>query len=263
MLSHETAAHLHGIPTPWRPWLRLDPLGDAVGTAAPVHLTVPAGTQRIRREGLMDHRRRLPPEHITELHGLRVTTLERTWLDLCSLGSPWHLPDLVAAGDHCVKRPWSSAGRLRPLTTPALLQRALLQAGRFKGIRPARAALDLVRVGADSPAETRVRLALIDAGLPEPQLQLRIDPDDPFSPEADLGYRDLRLSIQYDGATHRTPGQQTRDARRERYCLERGWLPVRLTVDDEREDFRALITLVRRRRREAATRSGRRSLPPQ
>ncbi|MDY6054587.1 hypothetical protein [Micrococcus sp.] len=250
VLSHETAAHLHGMPLPWRPWLRADRDGALPSTVPPVHLTLPRGTRRIRRDGIMDHRRPLPAEHVTVLHGLRVTTLERTWLDLCSLGSPWQLEDLVAAGDHCLKRPWTPAGRLPPLATPDSLQRTLQQMGRFVGRSAAREAIELVRVGADSPTETQVRLSLIEAGLPEPELQLVIDPSDPRSPEADLGYRSLRLAIQYDGVTHLTPEQQARDARRERYCQERAWLAVRVTHDDRREGFAGLIALVRRRRRE-------------
>ena len=253
VLSHETAAHLHGIPTPSRPWRPPDDAGLPRDAAAPVHLTLPRGSRRIRRPGLVDHRRRLDPAHVTTVHGLRVTTLERTWLDLCALGFPWRLEDLVAAGDHCVKRPWTPQGRLPPLSTPDALARTLREVGRFSGIRTARAALDLVRVGADSPPETRLRLALVDAGLPEPELQAPIHPADPRSPEADLAYRSLRLCLQYDGAGHRTPDQQTRDSRRERYAAAHGWDTWRATVHDLREGFASLVGEVRRRRAAAGT----------
>ena len=248
VLSHETAAHLHGLPTPAHPWLRRHPDGTVRERVPPVHLSLPPGTRRVRREGVMDHRRRLPEESLTWIHGLRTTAPERTWLDLCALGAPWTLEHLVAAGDHAVRHPWTPAGRAAPSATPASLQRALDAAGSFTGVVRARAALELVRVGADSPAETWLRLALVDAGLGEPALQVPIDPADPSSPVADLAYPELRLALQYDGAHHRTPEQQARDARRERYCLERAWLPVRVTAADRREGFRSVAETVRRRR---------------
>ena len=34
------------------------------------------------------------------VHGLRATTPERTWADLCTRGAPWTPEDLIAAGDH-------------------------------------------------------------------------------------------------------------------------------------------------------------------
>ena len=60
-------------------------------------------------------------------------------------------------------------------------------------------------------------------------------------------YRDARIALQYDGAAHRTPEQQARDARREAYCLERDWLPLRCTQEDLREGFTRVIGVVRRR----------------
>ena len=89
--------------------------------------------------------------------------------------------------------PWSPEGRRSPRTTTAALRSALLRAGRFKGVRTARAALELVRVGADSPQETALRLALLHAGLPEPELQLVLHPGRARSPDADLGWRQWRL----------------------------------------------------------------------
>lgn len=248
VLSHETAAHLHGIPMPHAPWLHRDPSGYRTSDLPPVHITVPKGTKRIRRSGVVDHRRKLDARHVTEVHGLRVTTLERTWLDLCALGYPWLLDDLVAAGDHLVKHPWHPGGRLPPLSTVEQIRQAVDQVGQFKGKRLAKDALELVRVGADAAPETKLRLALLRAGLPEPELQCPIDPDDEDSPETDLGYEDCRLAMQYEGAGHRTAEQQTRDVRRDRYAAERGWRTLKANVDDQREGFRSFIRQVRRHR---------------
>lgn len=163
-----------------RAWRRRDPATGELEADPPVHLTVARGTRRVRRAGLMDHRRPLVPEFVTHVHGLRVTTVERTWLDLCSLTPPWTFEDLVAAGDHAVRHPWTPAGRTGPATTIAALRSALRASGRFHGRPAAREALDSVRVGADSPPETRLRLALV----------------------ADLAYRHVRLALQYDAPRH-------------------------------------------------------------
>ena len=190
VLSHETAAHLHGLPMPARAWRRRDPATGELEADPPVHLTVARGTRRVRRAGLLDHRRPLAPEFVTHVHGLRAS-------------------------------------------------------GRFHGRPAAREALDSVRVGADSPPETRLRLALVAGGLPEPELQAALEPGDPFSPVADLAYRHVRLALQYDGAGHRTREQQARDARRDRYGQARGWTTLRVTWADGREDFRGVVAVVR------------------
>ena len=117
----------------------------------PVHLTVARGTRRVRRAGLMDHRRPLAPEFVTLVHGLRVTTVDRTWLDLCSLTPPWTFEDLVAAGDHAVRHPWTPAGRTDPATTIAALRSALHASGRFHG----RPAARIVPEADNKAAETR------------------------------------------------------------------------------------------------------------
>ena len=102
----------------------------------------------------------------------------------------------------------------------------------------AREAAALIRPGADSAPETFLRLALAAAGLPEPELQLRIVPDDPFSPAADLGYRRQRVAIQYDGGHHLTREQQSRDNRRDESFNAAGWRYFKFNADDLADDFR-------------------------
>lgn len=241
VVSHLSAALVHGLPVPSR---ALD--GPAGGL---LHLTVPPETERVRRPGVRDHRHRLPTGHVVEVRGLRVTSLERTWVDLCTVPG-MRLEDLVVAGDRVVRRPWTPHGRLPADATVVSLRRALDERGRFRGVVLARQALELVRVGADSPPETLLRLALLDAGCGEPALQHRLDPRDPSSPEADLAYPELLLALQYDGAHHRTREQQARDARRERRAASAGWRTLCVTADDLADDFQEVIADVRRRRRD-------------
>ena len=238
VLSHETAAHLHGLPLP---------PGGATRRAA-VEITLHRGTARARIPGVMEHRRPLPAGHVTSVLGLRVTTPERTWLDLCSIGHPWDEASLVSAGDHLVRHPWSPRGRRPPITTVTALHEAMRPLGRFVGRPRATAALERVRVGADSPQETRLRLELVEAGLGEPTLQHVFDPGRRDAPEADLWFEDCRLVLQYDGEVHRSAEQHARDARRDQYYAERGQMTLHVTGRDVGEGYARVIEAVLRRR---------------
>lgn len=234
-VSHQSAAHLYRIPLPARLW------------SGTLHVTGPTTGCRSRREPITGHRRPLRAADVTVRHGIRVTTPERTWLDVASLLGAHEVDDLVVAGDHLVGYPWVEGGRGAPVTTPQRLRKALHHTGRFKGIRLARAALPWIRVGADSPPETKLRLALITAGLPEPVLQASADAAATPGFTADLAYPQWRIALQYDGQHHRTPYQQTLDALRDQYFVDRGWVVLRVTSHDARDGFRRVVALVRRR----------------
>jgi hypothetical protein len=118
----------------------------------------------------------------------------------------------------------------------------------MKGVEKARLALDEMRVGADSFPETFLRLALLDARLPEPELQLRLDPHDDRSPAADLGYRRFRIAVQYDGAHHLTREQQSRDNRRDEAFRSAGWSYFKVNADDLAENFEGVIGHIKRAR---------------
>lgn len=116
----------------------------------------------------------------------------------------------------------------------------------LQGIVRARAALDMMRVGSDSGPETLLRLAMCDAGLPEPELQLPLRPERPSSPTADLGYRRRRLAVQYDGGHHTLPAQILSDRRRDKAFEAAGWIVVILTKDDLADGFaNATATITR------------------
>ena len=237
VVSHVSAALWHGLPLPPR-------LARPTG----LHLTFDrsARTHRTDLGGVVSHRVRLPSDHVLELpDGQRVTTAARTWFDLAGMLRPHEVDWLIAAGDHLVRPPWTPTGRADPVATVPELSEALARCRGRPGVRLARAALAEVRVGADSPPETFLRLALIRAGLPEPELQVAVDPADPASPVVDLGYLAARLALQYDGAGHRTAQQQARDARRDAYCLERGWTTLRCAWEDQRAGFGRIVGLVR------------------
>ncbi|WP_125612853.1 hypothetical protein [Specibacter cremeus] len=201
--SHTTAARLHGIPLPWR--FERETL---------IHLTRPASDPACRRTGVIGHERVLPPADIVLLDGVPVTSLARTWLDLATLLS---LDDLVVAADYLISEHHRHFGLPRPAKVPADDLIAFVAAKhRLRGLRLARAALDLMRVGVDSPPETRVRLLLFRAGLPE------FTPDYPVEGKpgetpifTDLGCAKFKVCGEYEGNHHLTPQKQAEDRHRD------------------------------------------------
>lgn len=67
---------------------------------------------------------------------------------------------------------------------------------------------ELSRPGAESVRETKLRLCMVAAGLPEPQLQVELYDDDGWIGRFDMYIEALRLIIEYDGDQHRTDRQQ-------------------------------------------------------
>lgn len=232
-VSHETAAVLTLLGLP--PWL---------GECSSIHLSKPHGLPRVRRAGVTGHRVRSNPGELTDVDGIPVTAPPRTWLDLAA---DLPLNYLIALGDQIIRRPRPGLEqRSQPYAYKEGLRLLIRQHPNMKGVEKARLALDEMRVGADSFPETFLRLALLDARLPEPELQLRLEPEDPRSPAADLGYRRYRIAIQYDGAPHLTREQQSRDNRRDEAFRHAGWAYFKVNADDLAEGFEGAIARIKR-----------------
>ena len=92
----------------------------------------------------------------------------------------------------------------------------------------------LVRMGVDSVPESALRLLIVLAGLPEPEVNIRLrDVDGNVRFRIELGYEDARLAIEYDGRWHEEPAQRAHDAERRSGLSERdGWTFVIVTADD-------------------------------
>ncbi|MFF2029922.1 hypothetical protein [Arthrobacter sp. NPDC058192] len=227
-VSHETAAVLTPLGLP--PWM---------GECLTIHLSKPHELPRVRRSGVTGHRVRLIPGELTDVGGIPVTVPPRTWLDLAAV---LPLNYLIAMGDQLIRIPRPGLeNRSEPYAHKEGLRLLIRQHPNMKGVERARLALDEMRVGSDSFPETFLRLALMDARLPEPELQLRLDPDDDRSPAADLGYRRFRIAVQYDGAHHLTREQQSRDNRRDEAFRGAGWAYFKLNADDLAEGFEGVI----------------------
>jgi hypothetical protein len=225
--SHVTAAVLYGIPLPSY-------------HAEEIHVSVPDPGRAPNIAGYVGHK--LKRWAVREVAGFPVTTPEQTWLDLAPTLDH---EALVVAGDFLVSG--------QPLLTDrAALREAISASSGRRGVGRARVALERVRTGAESPGETRLRLLLVDAGLPEPQLNHRIlDRDGTFVARADLVYTGARIAIEYEGDVHRLDTEVwRRDIRRRERVEDLGWRMVRVTADD----LRSPVTLVSRIRHLLRTR---------
>lgn len=80
---------------------------------------------------------------------------------------------------------------------------------------------------ADSPMETRIRVAIEDAGLVLPVLQHVVGPY-----KLDMAYPKIKLAIEYDGREHLTQERAMRDLRREAYLTAAGWRILRFRARD-------------------------------
>ncbi|MCY1234060.1 hypothetical protein D9M72_466290 [compost metagenome] len=232
-ISHVTAARLHCQLLP--PWL---------ADSTELHLSKPRALPSVRRNGVIGHTVVALEDEIESIDGLRVSTRSRTWLDLAR-----RLPvgDLVCMGDQLIRVPRVAfEGRTRPYDTLDGLRTLVGRHPNLQGVVRAREALHLMRVGADSAPESLLRLAMADAGLPEPELQLALRPTDAVSPTADLGYRHRRLAIQYDGEHHLLDTQILSDRRRDKAFESAGWTVLILGKDDLADGCRPAVSKIKR-----------------
>jgi hypothetical protein len=237
-ISHVTAARLRCQVLP--PWL---------ADSSELHLSKPKRLPSVRRKGVLGHTVLAEEDEIETVDGIRISTRSRTWLDLAR-----RLPvrDLVCMGDQIIRIPRVEfEGRTQPFDTLDGLRSLVRRHPNLQGVVGAREALELMRVGADSAPESMLRLAMADAGLPEPDLQLTLRSGDPLSPSADLGYRPQRLAIQYDGGHHLLEGQIFSDRRRDKAFEAAGWTVLIVNKEDLEDSFQRAITRIKRALRTA------------
>jgi very-short-patch-repair endonuclease len=100
-----------------------------------------------------------------------------------------------------------------------------------KGIARLRRALNFAEPDAESAMETRLRMLLVLARLPRPEVQVSINDDSGrFLGRPDLLYRRQRLAIEYDGGTHRD--RMVEDNRRQNGLVGAGYRLLRFTAAD-------------------------------
>ena len=201
-VSHHTAARLYRGIVPDSPDL---------------HAGIRFDQHRSRIPGVRVHRStRTPVTH----RGVKVTSPVDTFLDLAD---HLDLVDLAVLGDSLVKRGLSVEALRRGA--------AAMTHGNRRGAMRAAA---LVREGGDSPMETRLRLLVVLAGLPEPEVDIKIfDQEGNLLRRIDMGYRAARLGLEHDGRQHaESRTQYATDIRRREDLTALKWHEWTAVSDD-------------------------------
>lgn len=188
--SHASAARLHGLPIP---------------TLPEEHVTVVEPQQRRVSGGVVCHVS--AAGEVTTVRGLRVSTVAATFRELAAMIP---LVDLVVVGDHLVRQGQLTPERLRAASA---------------GSRRAAAAASFVRAGVDSPMETRLRMLIVLAGIPEPRINLSVrDVDGVPLRRYDLCWPKARVIVEYDGRHHiERVAQWEADLARREVIDDEGW----------------------------------------
>ena len=209
--SHETAALLCGLP-----------LTDALAGGDALHVTIPAGTAVPHGRGVVGHEAvDLGLTWVVGPWGLRVVHPWRTW---CDLVPGLRTDDAIILGDAVVGR------RSRDRLAEVIARRA-----GERGVVRMRRLFEMVRECVDSPMETRTRLLIVRAGLPEPECGKDVHADDGYGwlARPDLRWLELKVAVEYDGDLHRTKQRKWRNDIGRRKALEDdGWRVIVLTADD-------------------------------
>jgi hypothetical protein len=211
-----------GLPVPWR-----------LARSSTVAIVSAIGRGHPVREGVRTTRIAAGRLETWEVGGTRVLAPAALWAQLAATCTEH---ELVMVGDAIVTRAEHYPNRRLPgpLATLEELGDVARRWARCAGAGALRAALPRIRLGVESPRETDMRLSIVDAGMPEPEVQARIH--DPvtgrFLGRCDLLHRDARVVEEYEGAGHREASQWDRDIEKYRDFARIGLHVVRATHRD-------------------------------
>ncbi|UWF78318.1 MULTISPECIES: hypothetical protein [Microbacterium] len=222
--SHETGLALIGAPLPYTSAQQLE-----------LHVSARRPAGEPRRKEVVGHRLQRRPPARFRVNGLPIEHPARMWRQAATT---WALDDVIAAGDFLILPK-------RRLLTIDDLKREVDEAGDVAG-GILRRALAEIRPGAETAEETRLRLMLVRAGLPEPELNLDLrTTDGRFVARLDLAYPRYRTGVEHDGRVHADDDKQfARDADRWDDIRANGWAHVRILSHHMRPDPRVAIRKV-------------------
>jgi hypothetical protein len=186
----------------------------------PAEVALPGGCA-LRQPGLRVHRGLLRPDEVTTVNGVSVTSRVRTAYDLARRAPP--RVEAIVALDALVTADPAAAGGVCALADVLSLRNEHLGARDSRRIPDVLALTDPL---AESPMETRTRLALVLHGLPPPVSQLAVRGEGRCH-FLDLGYPRYRVGVEYDGGEHLTPERARLDLERQHRLTALGWTLVR------------------------------------
>ncbi|KUI27286.1 hypothetical protein AU196_00435 [Mycobacterium sp. IS-1742] len=203
-----------------------------------LHVLNPPGHQLRPADGLVVHRRDGAP--LVSAGERRATAPAWTAVEVArGLRRPRALATLDAAL------------RSGTVNRGQLWSAAIEQAGR-RGIVAVRDLLALADPRAESPMESEARLAMIDGGLPAPELQYEIVDGNGELRRLDFAWPDCRVAAEYDGVDwHSGPDAMTRDRRRQAALMDVGWVVIPIVFEDVRHRPRELVARIDQQLRHA------------
>ncbi len=186
-----------------------------------LHVLDPPGCHLRSADGLFVHRRDGAP--LVLVDGRRATSPAWTAIEVArSLKRPRALAALDAAL------------RSGTCSRPDLWRAAIEQAGR-RGIVAVRNLIPLADPRAESPMESEARLAMIDGGLPIPELQYEVIDGNGELRRLDFAWPDQRVAVEYDGVDwHSGPDAMKRDRRRQAALRDIDWVTIAIVFEDVR-----------------------------
>jgi hypothetical protein len=204
--SHLTAAELHGMRLPEG---RRDPV---------LHVTGSGMRRGIRRPGVVGHISTVDARPV-RVAGLPVSAPIDAW---CECAELLHLDDLVVMADGLLSR-------RHPVATPDELAAAARKRSGRRGAARLRVALGLARPGTDSARETMLRLLLVRAGIPDPEVNAPLRSRGRVIAHGDLVWPAHRLVLEYDGRLHAESADQFAvDIRRLNDIADAGYRVIRV-----------------------------------
>jgi very-short-patch-repair endonuclease len=218
-----TAVALNGLPIPE---------GRAHENVVHVGVTYPATAPRAK--GVVGHQYR--EARVVLRQGVPFSDAVSAWLECAPRLTR---VELVVIGDGLVRR------KDPPSTLDAIRAAAIGYVAK-RGAKKLREAAESVRPRTDSPRETLIRLIVVDAGLPEPEVNYQLV--NRFGAKIallDLAYPGYRIAIEYDGEHHFTEVRQFhKDIDRLDGVMEEGWRVLRANKSHLERGASSLIARV-------------------
>jgi len=218
--SHETAALIHNVSL----------LGKA-----PRHITLtrPVGLNRASGPGLRIHSAELPALHVTERHGMRVTTVARTVIDLARA---FEFRAGVVTAD---------AALHLDLVSKAELVSLLADCPQWPGISRASEVVEFADKLSESPLESIARVVFRDVGLPPPELQVWVGGAEVVG-RVDFLWRRFRTVAEVDGRLkYADPARAIQQLERDKRLRDAGYEVVHFSWQEITQNPAYVGTTVR------------------
>jgi len=236
----DTALWIHGVS-----WFS--------GDDSPMHVAMRHADRVRRRDQLVVRARSLHSDDVVDSPWGPVTSVERTAYDVARdpliHRSVPRLDALARATD-----PTADVPRVPDpsvvLPPPCGIDLDGVQAivdrnAGARWIRRVHDALQLMDGGAQSPRESKLRLRVVTLGFPRLETQIEVFDSARFVARLDMGWRHLRVGLEYDGEYHEQPDQVARDVARAGDVVGCGWVLVRIDKAAYRNERRMIDTIAR------------------